>query len=157
MRVEDSFVVDAPIERVWAYITNPDEVAPCLPGCESVEVTGPKSYKASVKLAMGPIKTVFQVTVEVTAEEPPTFASSVTRGEEGGRASSLVAHNELRLATMADGKTEVRYASDVSIFGRLGKFGLGMMKKRAATTGSDFAKAFTARVEAASALAETQT
>jgi carbon monoxide dehydrogenase subunit G len=72
---------------------------------------------------------------------------STTKGDEGGRASTLTAHNELRLSPGSDGGTEVYYASDVSIFGRLGKFGLGIMKKKAKETGDQFAAAFRAKAE----------
>ncbi len=147
MKIEDRFVVDAPLDQVWRLITDPDHVAPCVPGCESVEVTAPNAYRASIKVVMGPIKTTFNITVEVTGERPPTFWSSVTRGEEGGKASSLVAHSELNLRSIDVNSTEVRYVSEVSIFGRFGKFGLGMMKKRAESIGGEFAKAFAARVK----------
>ena len=150
MKIEDSFTVDAPAERVWRMITAPQVVAPCVPGCEAVEATGPDSYKARVKVAVGPIKTTFDVTVEVAEERPPSFAASVTRGEEGGRASTLTAHNTLHLTPLDGGGTEVRYASEVSIFGRLGKFGLGIMKKKAKALGAEFAGAFREAVEAGS-------
>jgi hypothetical protein len=39
----------------------------------------------------------------------------------------------------------VRYESEVSIFGRLGKFGLGMIKEREETLGDEFAKSFVSR------------
>jgi hypothetical protein len=147
VKIEDTFTVNAPVERVWALIRDPAIVAPCVPGLERVEVAGPTSYRAAVKVAVGPIKTTFSVTVDVTEETPPHFLKSVTKGDEGGRASTLTAHNELRLSPGADGGTEVHYASDVSIFGRLGKFGLGIMKKKAKETGDQFAAAFRAKAE----------
>ena len=59
----------------------------------------------------------------------------------------LNAHNELHLAALDDGTTEVRYVSEVSIVGRLGRFGLGVMKKKAAALGVEFAEAFRLRIE----------
>jgi uncharacterized protein len=152
VKIEGSFNVRAPIERVWTLITDPDQVAPCLPGCEKVEVTGPNTYKASIKVALGPIKTTFDVIVELTEQQPPNFAASLTRGDEGGRASTLTARSELRLKAIDADNTEVSYSSDVSIFGRLGRYGLGMMKKKAEALGGDFAKAFGARAEQAGAV-----
>lgn len=148
MKIEGSFVIDAPPDRVWRLITDPDQVGPCVPGCETVEIIGPNAYKAVVKVALGPIKTAFNLTVEVTEQQPPTKWVGVTRGEEGGKASSLNAQSILELILVDGGKTEVRYASEVSIFGRLGKFGLGMMKKRAESVAEDFTKAFAERVAA---------
>ena len=146
LQIEDSFTVDAPLERVWSMITDPEVVGPCIPGCQHIEVTGPDTYKADIKVAVGPIKTTFTVTVEKTGERPPHFASSTTRGEEGGRASTLNATSTLSLAEV-DGKTEIAYASDVSVFGRLGKFGLGVMKKKARDLGQNFAETFREKVE----------
>ncbi len=148
LKIEETFRVAAPIERVWRVITDPEQVGPCIPGCQEIEVTGPTTYRASVKLAIGPIKTTFNVDVELTDERPPSYAATVTRGEEGGRASTLTARSELCLAAVDGGATEVTYRSDISLAGRLGKYGLGIMKKKAKTYGEQFAVAFRERAEA---------
>jgi carbon monoxide dehydrogenase subunit G len=145
VKIEGSFIVDAPPDRVWPLITDPEHVAPCVPGCDSVEVLGPNVYKAAVKVAIGPIKTKFNIVVEVIEQRPPTFWTSTIRGEEGGKASSLNGSSQLQLRAVESDRTEVRYSSEVSIFGRLGKFGLGMMKKHAETLGDEFAKSFASR------------
>ena len=150
MQVADSFTVDAPLELVWSMITDPEVVGPCLPGCQGIEVTGPATYKADIRVAIGPIKTTFSVTVEKTEERPPNFAASTTRGEEGGRASTLNATSTLTLSEV-EGGTEIAYASDVSVFGRLGKFGLGVMKKKARDLGHAFAENFREKAEESAA------
>lgn len=147
MKIEDGFTVAAPIERVWACITDPDIVAPCVPGCQSVEAISPTAYKAQVQIAVGPIKAKFNLDVEVIEENPPNELRSRTRGEEGSRASIVSAENLLRLAPAEDGGTEVTYSSEVSVVGRLGKFGLGVMKKKAQTLGQQFAENFRQKVE----------
>jgi carbon monoxide dehydrogenase subunit G len=146
MKVEGSFILDAPIERVWRAIRDPDIVAPCIPGCQGVESISASSYKTSVRVALGPIATTFNATVEITEEEPPKRLACVTRGEEGGKASSLSAQSELVLTEVDGGRTMLRYSSEASIFGRLGRYGLGMMKKKADAIATEFAAAFTQRV-----------
>ncbi len=126
---------------------NPDQVAPCIPGCGDVEILGKNKYRANVKLAVGPIKTNFNVTVEITEQQAPNFAATLTRGEEGGKASMVTANSELRLKPVNGEQTEVNYKSEVSIVGRLGKFGLGIMKKKAKAIGEEFAENFRARLE----------
>jgi carbon monoxide dehydrogenase subunit G len=148
MRVEGSFVVAAPRERVFAEITNPALMAACIPGCEAIEVIDGKTYRASILVEVGPIKARFNLVVEVTEEEAPVRVASVTRGEEGTRASVISSNNELLLAP-AEGGTEVKYVSEVSVTGRLGKFGLGMMKKKAEQLGAKFAESFRGKIEAA--------
>lgn len=148
MKIEQTFRVSAAIERVWRMITDPEQVGPCIPGCQSIEITGPTTYKTRVKVALGPIKTTFNVDVELTETRPPDYLASVTRGEEGGRASKLTAKSELRLVAVGQDETEVTYNSEISITGRLGRFGLGIMKKKAKTYGEEFAVAFRERAEA---------
>jgi carbon monoxide dehydrogenase subunit G len=147
MRIEDRFVVACPREQVWMAIQDPAIVAPCLPGCQSVEVVSPTLYKARIRIELGPIKTEFNVEVEIVAEAPPAEVRTRTRGEEGSRASSLSAENTLRLIALGENETEVFYASEAAVVGRLGKFGLGVMKKKAESLGRAFAQAFKQRLE----------
>lgn len=149
MRIEGSFTVAAPRERVFAEITNPALMAGCIPGCEAIEVVDAKTYRARILVEVGPIKARFNLVVEVTEETPPERVVSVTRGEEGTRASVISSNNELLLAPAENGGTEVKYAAEVSVTGRLGKFGLGMMKKKAESLGVKFAENFRGKIEAA--------
>ena len=147
MKIEDSFTLNTSQDIVWNAITNPKIVAPCIPGCEKVEVLGPANYAAEVRVQIGPIKANFRLKIEVTSENPPSEVCSITRGEEGSKASIIKAENVLRLKRVDASTTEVFYSSEVSIVGRLGKFGLGVMKKKAKTLGEEFAEAFRSTVE----------
>lgn len=148
MKIEETFTVAAPIEKVWAVITNPALVAPCIPGCQGAETTGPNTYKSKIKVGLGPINVTFVLDIELTEQRPPHFLAASTRGEEGGRLSSLSAQSTLVLEAGADGATQVAYASEVSVVGRLGKFGLGVMKKKAKTLGEEFAASLRKTIEA---------
>jgi len=147
MKIDETFRVRAPIDQVWSFMTDPGRVAPCIPGCGDVEVVGERDYRATVKVGIGPIKTSFNVSIELTRREPPTYIAAVTRGEEGGKASTLSAQSELRLSPVSPDETEISYASEVSVFGRLGRFGLGMMKKKAKEIGAEFAESVKSQLE----------
>jgi len=110
-------------------------------------VTGPGTYKAEVKLQVGPIKAGFKLDVETTEERAPEYSAYTTRGEEGGRASRVSADSTLALKHIDDEHTEVTYASEISVVGRLGKFGLGIMKKKAEAMGDQFVDSLRERVE----------
>ncbi len=147
MRIEDRFIVAAPRQLVWTAIKDPAIVGPCIPGCQGVEVVSPILYKARIRVAIGPIKAEFNVEVEILSETEPEEVRSRTRGEEGSRASSVSAENTLRLTSLGEHETEVFYSSEAMVVGRLGKFGLGIMKKKAESLGRDFAANFKQRVE----------
>ncbi|WP_270935429.1 CoxG family protein [Falsiroseomonas oryzae] len=146
MRIEGAFPVPAPLPAVWAAILDPEVVGPCIPGCSAIEVLSPTEYRATVRVSVGPIGTSFNVVVTVTEMEEHARIASVTRGEEGSRASLLTAQNLLLVRGTEDGGTEVAYASEVSISGRLGKFGLGLMRKKAAELATTFATNLSARL-----------
>ena len=137
MIIEENFAVEAPLEHVWDCIRDPAFVAPCVPGCQDVEDIGDGAYRAAVKVGIGPIKTVFNLDIQVAEERPPDFARIDTRGQEGTNASRLKAKSELILSTTDMGDTNVYYQSDVQVTGRLVKFGLGIMKKKAAALGAE--------------------
>ncbi len=147
MKIEGEFTVAAPRTIVWRHITDPEIMGPCIPGCNSIEVTGPNTYLANVQIKLGPIKTKFNLEVEVIEEVEPDHVISRTRGEEGSRASMVSAENVLRLSDADSGETRVYYSSEVSIVGRLGKYGHGVMKKVAKKLCDKFADNFRERVE----------
>jgi len=149
MRIEDRFSIDAPRDRVWQAIRSPDIVASCLPGCHDVEVISPTNYKARIRVQLGPIKADFAIDIDVISEIEFEEVRSRSRGEEGGRASSLSSENVLRLTALDAETTELHYSSEVAVVGRLGKFGLGVMKKKAESLGHDFAVAFRQKIEPA--------
>jgi uncharacterized protein len=88
----------------------------------------------------------FDLQVEITRREALAVWAT-TRGEEGGQASTLSAESEVRLAPGAEG-TLVSYRSEVSVSGRLGRFALGMMKKKAQSLGDEFAQNLRRTLEA---------
>lgn len=147
MKIEGAFDVAAPREAVYRYITDPGLMARCVPGCEEIEPLDSMRYRARVLVAMANLNVRFNLVVQVTQEEPPVRVLSQTRGEEGSRASILAAENSVTLVRLDDAGTRVQYASDVSVTGRLGKFALGVMKKKVESLGQEFAGRFRAQIE----------
>jgi carbon monoxide dehydrogenase subunit G len=147
MKIEGSFEVDAPLEAVWIHIRDPELVASCMPGCTGVEALSPTLHRASIAVALGPIKAGFNVEIEILEEIANSEIRSRTRGEEGGRASTVSSENLLRLEPLGASRTNVIYSADVSVVGRLGRFGLGVMRKKAESMGRDFAARFGQKVQ----------
>lgn len=131
MKLAGTFDIDAPRSQVWDKVRDPHVMAACIPGCEGIEQIDEVSYRAQVFVKVGPIKARFNLTVEVLSEEEPETVISRTSGEEGTRASVVTSDNVLRLSETPDGGTHVEYEADVSMTGRLGKFGLGIFRKKA--------------------------
>jgi len=129
MRLEGHFEIAQPQSLVWKKITDHSLMAGCIPGCKNITEVSDNIYEASIAISVGIIKARFEVTVEVTKEIEPSEVHSRTTGQEGTRASLLTSDNLLKLSVISENKTRVDYTSDVSVSGRLGKYGLGMMQK----------------------------
>jgi carbon monoxide dehydrogenase subunit G len=63
----------------------------------------------------------------------------------------ITATTEIKLEAQEPGRTEISCASEVLIVGCLGKFGFGIMKKRAAHLAREFAAAVQQRMQTADA------
>lgn len=153
MKIEKSFEIAAAQEEVWEFVSAPERVGACFPGCLSVESLGDDKYRAAIKVELGPIRTVFNVAFEETEKRPIEFSRYSSRGEEENKASRLKAESTLTLAPLGAGRTRVEYTSEVSIVGRLGKFGAGMMQKKADSISDEFVQALRAEIEGPGAVA----
>ena len=49
MKLEQSFTVEAPVERVWAALIDVERIAPCLPGAEITGVDDDGAYQGDVQ------------------------------------------------------------------------------------------------------------
>jgi carbon monoxide dehydrogenase subunit G len=146
MLIEGQFTVQAPPDALMRHLFDAEVMASCVPGCERLEKLDEDRFRSVVVVSMAGVQARFDLLSEVTQREA-LAVSAVTRGEEGGQASTLQAETRLTLAP-AEGGTQVAYRSDVTLTGRLGRFALGMMKKKAQSMGDEFAGNLRTRLEA---------
>ncbi|WP_407569495.1 SRPBCC family protein [Deinococcus altitudinis] len=71
MQVDGSNVIQAPRERVWALLQDPDVLARCVPGVQEMTPDGPDSYTAVLNVAVGPVKGKFKAKVKLSNQVPP--------------------------------------------------------------------------------------
>jgi len=147
MLIEETFSVKAPIKKVWDFLLDANQLASCVPGCEGVEALDEKTYLTTVKAKVGPISARFKIRLTITEKDPPYRLLTTGKGEDSKMASSLVSRNEIRLNSLAEGGTEIHYRSDVSVLGTLGKFGEGIMRKKAKDMGEQFVSALRTKIE----------
>ena len=136
---EEEFTVDAPPATVWDFLLDPGRVAPCMPGCESVEVQDATTYKVRLTVKVGFLSTTQNLKVELVESDRPRHLVSVASGEDRKLASQVEVRNTLDLAPASPGATLVRYRSDVRVLGRLGSVGDAVMKVKAKQVAADFA------------------
>lgn len=144
---EEEFAVGASPEAVWDFLLDATRVAPCLPGCESLEVQDATTYRVRLTVKIGFLSTTQNLKVEILESERPRRLVSVARGEDRRLASQVEVKNTLDLAPAPACGTRVRYRSDVRVLGRLGSVGDAVMKVKAKQLAGEFAANVRAALE----------
>jgi uncharacterized protein len=146
MILNGAFLIKQNQETVWNAIRDPALMAQCVPGCEMAERIDDTRYRARVAVRFGPIAARFDLVVEIEEEIAPELLRSRTRGEEGTRASTVSSSNVMTLSAPEPGTTRVDWSTEVGITGRLGRYGLGLMRKKIESLSEEFVTAFAARL-----------
>ncbi|MFI5184937.1 MAG: SRPBCC domain-containing protein, partial [Vicinamibacteria bacterium] len=62
LRFDNVFVVKAPPDRVWAYLTDPFRVAPALPGAAVTEKVDDRTFRGTITVKVGPVSARYKGT-----------------------------------------------------------------------------------------------
>ena len=136
---DEEFTVNAAADAVWGFFLDPARLAPCLPGCESLEIENDTTYRVRLTVKVGFLSTTQHLRVAIIESDPPRRLVSVGRGEDRKLASQVETRTTLELAPAAAGATLVRYRSEVRVLGRLGSVGDAVMKVKAGQLAAEFA------------------
>lgn len=126
MRFEGSVEIAAPRDRVWAFVTDPNQVGQCGPGVESIEVVDDTHFKATAKVGIGFISAKFKVDMEFASLTAPDEALIKAHGQAPG--SAVDADASMRLSDGADGGTRMDWSADVNIAGTLASVGARLIE-----------------------------
>ncbi len=121
--IEDSFTINAPIQEVWDYLLDIEQLATCVPGVEHIEQTGDNTYDGTLVARVGPISASFSGTAEITKQVPPSNLEATFKAKDKRTASMVKGAFTSELIALSEQETEVKYKVDVAIRGRMGQFG----------------------------------
>jgi carbon monoxide dehydrogenase subunit G len=137
--ITESFTLQAGRERAAALLTDIERVATCVPGVENVVMTEPNAYEAVLRTQIGPIKSSFAGSVRVDPSGAPVRLAASAQGKDRSTQSMAKVGFSATLEEIGDNTTRVDAEADVSIRGRLGQFGTGVIQATATQMLNDFA------------------
>lgn len=146
MNVEKRLKIAVPKDKLWPILLDPKEMAPCIPGVQSVEVVSDTEYITVMKVSFSFISATFTVRTTIVEAQPPQYLRAEGAGEDSRIASSMKFVAEMSLNDDPDGGTELVVTGKADIYGRLGTFGLAAMKTKIDRLWDDFGVSFTTRV-----------
>ena len=81
MHITGSYTFDAPPDRVWQVLMDPDVIASCIPGCERFEPAGEDRYRARLNVALAAITGSYDGTIAITDKVPHASYRLVADGQ----------------------------------------------------------------------------
>lgn len=149
MEIEKTLMLDAPPARVWALLLDPNAMGACVPGMESIDVISDDEYVAVMKVKIAFISARFKLKTRIVERDEPRYLRAEGTGEDASVASSLKQTSEMWLQERDGGGTELRMKVKVDVLGRMGTFGLGVMKTKADRMWDEFGVNAAARLAGA--------
>jgi carbon monoxide dehydrogenase subunit G len=129
LEISKSFVVKASPEAAWAFLTDPNRVARCLPGAQITDKIDEKTFAGTITMKVGPVAASYKGTMtfeqlDATARTAAIVAAGQDVRGKGGADMRMTS----RLVERAPGETEVLITTNVNVMGILAQFGRGMIQ-----------------------------
>ncbi len=126
MHFEGTVQIDAPRDKTWAFLTDPDRVASCGPGVESVEEIDDTNFRVKAKVGVGFISARFVVNMTFAELVEPDKAAIKASGQAPG--SAVDATGQMSLSGPPEGPTTMDWTADVDVSGSLAGVGARLME-----------------------------
>ena len=126
MNFKGTVTINAPREKVWRFLTTPEELTHCAPGLESLEVITPnEKFRAVASIGFGAVKATFVTDAQWMDLDPPNRARMKVHGKAPG--SVVDAVSEMQLSDGPDGATVLNWTSDVTVVGTIASLAARLM------------------------------
>jgi len=146
LKIEQTVVLEASPERVWALLTDPREVASCLPGAAITEQVDDRTWRGTMSVKVGPVTTKYRGTIGFERLDASRWEADVVgQGQDVKGRGGAALRMQSRLQPAGSG-TEVRVTFEVSITGLLAQLGRGMIEGVSAQTFRQFVGALQQRL-----------
>jgi carbon monoxide dehydrogenase subunit G len=141
MKLQNDFLVDAPLDETWATLLDIQRVAQCLPGATLESDGSDGVYRGSMQVKLGPMTLAYKGTARMAEVEDDAHSATIeVKAKELKGQGTATARIRNRLEPGEGGATHVTVETDLNITGRPAQFGRGIMEDVAGKMLGDFAK-----------------
>ncbi len=124
IKIEKTFEVQEPIEKVWPFLSDPHKVVTCVPGAKITEKVDDRNYKGSISVKVGPSVTDFKGEIQIVAlDEQKHEIEILGKGQDVRGKGSASMKMTGRLRALENGGTEVTSVSELNVVGILAQMG----------------------------------
>lgn len=144
MEMKGEQLIAAPQKTVWAALNDPEVLKACVPGCESITLTGDNEYQVLMVARVGPVSAKFKGKLTLTDIVPPDSYALSFEGQ-GGPAGFAKGGAQVRLSKQGL-TTKLAYDVKASVGGKLAQIGSRLVDAAAKKVADDFFKNFNDKV-----------
>ncbi|MQA86037.1 MAG: carbon monoxide dehydrogenase [Streptosporangiales bacterium] len=149
VELRNDFQVSAPVGRVWEYLLDIEQVAPCMPGAELTETVDERTWKGKVTVKLGPLSLAYSGQVAMTERDEDSrrvvFDARGTESRGRGTARATIASE---LESAGDDGTRVSIVTDLALSGAAAQYGRNMVSDVSRRLTNDFASCLQQRLSA---------
>ncbi len=120
MQLSGEYTFNAPPERIYHLMLDPDVLQTCLPGCERLDVIGEDEYTATMTIGVAMIKGKYEGRVRISDKQEPTSFRMLVEGK--GPQGQVSGEGLIEIAASGDG-TLVTWSGDPQVRGMLARVG----------------------------------
>jgi carbon monoxide dehydrogenase subunit G len=129
MQIEKRFLVAAPADRVWAFLTDPHRVAQCLPGAAITGQLDDQSYEGTITVKVGPVSSSYRGKVRFEKlDRASRTAEVVASGQDVRGKGGADLRMTSQLVERGPAETEVTVVQEINVTGLLAQMGRGMIQ-----------------------------
>jgi uncharacterized protein len=128
--IEKKFEVPDPVEKVWAFLSDPRKVVTCLPGAQITERVDEHTYKGAISVKVGPSVSDYKGQVQIVRMDPAAHEIEIVgKGQDTRGKGSASMKMTGKLRSLDNGGTEVVSKSELSLAGILAQMGGRMIQE----------------------------
>ena len=149
VKIEKTFQVNEPIEKVWSFLSDPRKVGMCVPGAQITEQVDERTYKGAIKVKVGPSVTDYKGEVQIVRRDEQSHEIEILgKGQDvkGKGSASMKMTGKLRTV---DAGTEVVSVSELNVIGILAQMGGRVIHEVSNIMFEQFAKNFRQQLQSA--------
>ena len=146
MELADEITINAPKDKVYAALNDPEILRLSIPGCEELIKHSDTELEARIVLKIGPVKARFSGHVTLDTSAAPDGFSLSGQGN-GGAAGHARGGADVTLEE-AEGVTTLRYTAKAEIGGKLAQLGSRLIQSTARKLAANFFTSFQQAIEA---------
>jgi uncharacterized protein len=140
MRFENEIEVAQPPKELFAFLTDVERVAPCLPGA-SIDGRDGDDYTGSMKVKVGPITGTYKGKMRFLEQDEDALRAVMSaRAAEVNGQGDAEAKITTQIEETGDSASRIRMETDLQMRGRVAQFGRGAMEKISQRMFDEFAR-----------------